>query len=102
VGDDVVERLGVADRGEHVWRGDGLDEPEEAFRVGRRVVSVVPEHRQDPPVRLLREQREASGPARLGTDADDLRAAQCAGASSWMLPVLTVSKPMQRTPLSTM
>jgi hypothetical protein len=43
VGDDVVERLGVADSGEEAGRGDGLDEAEESFGVGRRVVSAVPE-----------------------------------------------------------
>src|SRR6266545_3250589 len=45
--------------------GDGLEEGEELFGVGRRVVAVVPEQRQDPPVLLLRQQHEASGPARL-------------------------------------
>jgi hypothetical protein len=43
--------------------------------VGRRVVPVVPDHRQDPPV-LLREQHQAGGPARLGTDGDELLAEQ--------------------------
>jgi hypothetical protein len=82
VGDDVVERFSVADRGDDVGRGGGLDEGEEAFGVGRRVVAVVPDRRQDPPVLLLREQHEPGGPARLGPDGDELLAAQGAGAQA--------------------
>jgi hypothetical protein len=46
------------------------------------VVSVVSEHRQDPPVLLLRHQHETSGPTRLGTDGDILRVAQCPPAQT--------------------
>src|SRR4029453_13047777 len=67
VADDVVERLGVTDRSEDVGRGDGLDEGEEGLGVGRRVVAVVPDQRQDPPVLLLGDQHEAGGPGRLRT-----------------------------------
>jgi hypothetical protein len=81
VGDDIVERLSVADRGEDVGWGDGLDKGEERVRVGRRVVSVVPDHRQDPPV-LLREEYQAAGPARLGADGDELLAGQGVGAQA--------------------
>jgi hypothetical protein len=79
VADDIVERFGVADGGKDVGWGDGLNEGEEAFGVGRRVVSVVADHRQNPPVPLLREQHETGGPARLGTDGDHLLSAQRPG-----------------------
>jgi hypothetical protein len=62
--------------------GDGLDEAEEGFGLGRRVVSVVPDQRQDPPVLLLGDQHEARGPARLGTDGDELLTAQCPRAQA--------------------
>jgi hypothetical protein len=51
-----------------------------ASGVGRRVMSVITDDRQDPPV-LLREQYEARGPLRLGTDGDQLLA-QRAGAQA--------------------
>ena len=47
--------------------------------IGRRVVPVVPDRGQDPPVVLLGEHHQTGGPARLGTDADHLRAAQRPG-----------------------
>jgi hypothetical protein len=45
-------------------------------------VSVIPDHRQDPPVVLLGEQHQAGGPARFGADGDELVAGQGAGAQA--------------------
>ena len=56
-----------------------LDEAEEPVGVGRWVMPVVPHRRQHPSVLLLRDQHETGGPARLGTDGDQLRAAQRPG-----------------------
>ena len=78
VGGDVVEWLGVADRGEDVGCGAGLDEAGESFGVGWRVVSAVPERRQD----LL-----AAGSALCGSNRRDVcayspGAIPCASASA--------------------
>ena len=79
VGADVIERVSVGDRGEHVRRGDAAGEGEEPLWVGGRATAAYPPQRQDPAAALLRDQEQGGRPRGFGADPDQLDLAERPG-----------------------